>query len=271
MKLGIGSYTYVWGVGVAGNPRPKEPLSPRALLDRAVALGVRVVQLCDNTSLPAASNGDIADLRRAADERELQLEYGAAGIEPQHLRRQIDIAARLRAPILRLVLDAGGHAPSPEEARTLLAPQIRELEKTGVTLAIENHDRFKAATLRRLIDELGSSHVGVCLDTANSFGAAEGPEEVLETLGPLAVGWHLKDFQVRRLPHRFGFAIEGCPAGRGQLDIIHWIGRLRSMGRDMNAIVELWPPAEATVEAAVEKEARWAVESVDYLRRFIPD
>jgi hypothetical protein len=37
--------------------------------------------------------------------------------------------------------------------------------------------------------------------------------------------------------------------------------------RGVNAIVELAPPSEV----AVENEARWAAESVDYFRRFIPD
>jgi hypothetical protein len=76
---------------------------------------------------------------------------------------------------------------------------------------------------------------------------------------------------VRRLPHRFGFTIEGCPAGEGQLEIARWCERLRTFGRDLNAIVELWPPAEATPNTAAAKEERWAAQSVTFLRRFIVD
>jgi sugar phosphate isomerase/epimerase len=196
--------------------------------------------------------------RQQADERGIELEYGTAGIAAEHLRREIRIAARLRSRILRLVLDANGDEPSPSEAVVRLRPHLPDLEADHVTLAIENHDRFKAATLRRVVEELGARHAGVCLDTANSFGAAEGPDVVLETLGPLAVCWHVKDFVVRRPPHRFGFQIEGCPAGRGQLDLPRWVQRLREMNRNLNAIIELWPPPDVNVEAAAAKEAQWA-------------
>ena len=47
--------------------------------------------------------------------------------------------------------------------------------------------------------------------------------------------------------------------------------RLRAQGRDPNAILELWPPPEATVAESVAKEAGWAAESIRYLRRFIPE
>lgn len=271
MRLGIGSYTYVWGVGVPGNPPPPRPMSPLELLDRAVALGVRVVQLCDNTPVHRFSDAELDALRKQADERGLELEYGTAGIETRHLRRQIDIAARLQARVLRVVIDAGGHEPSATEAREMLAAIVPDLERSDVTLAIENHDRFRADTLWRLIDDLRSDRIGACLDTANSFGSTEGPDVVLETLGPRAVCWHVKDFTVRRLPHRSGFVIEGCPAGQGQLDVPHWIARLRAMGSDVNAILELWPPPETDIAATIEKEARWAEQSVQYLRKLIAE
>jgi hypothetical protein len=48
MRLGIGSYTYAWAIGVPGYPPPPPPLTPQALLDRVAELGVRTVQLADN-------------------------------------------------------------------------------------------------------------------------------------------------------------------------------------------------------------------------------
>lgn len=67
--------------------------------------------------------------------------------------------------------------------------------------------------------DLGSDWVGICLDTVNSLGAAEGIGVVVETLGPSVVNLHLKDFVVLRAAHMMGFSIEGRPAGRGQLDV----------------------------------------------------
>jgi hypothetical protein len=43
------------------------------------------------------------------------------------------------------------------------------------------------------------------------------------------------------------------------------------MGRDPNAILELWPPPEADVAATAVKEEAWAAMSVRYLRQLIPD
>jgi len=116
-----------------------------------------------------------------------------------------------------------------------------------------------------------SEYVGICLDTVNSLGALEGSEAVVEVLGRWAVTLHVKDIVVRRAVHSMGFTIEGRPAGQGQLDIPWLLRRLREMGRDPNAILELWTPPEETLAETMAKEAAWATAGVEYLRRFIPD
>lgn len=80
----------------------------------------------------------------------------------------------------------------------------------------------------------------------------------------------MKDFQIFRPTHRKGFVVEGRPAGQGQLNVPWLLAELRAKGRDPNAILELWPPPEATVHESIAKENAWAVESVRYLRQFIP-
>ena len=149
-----------------------------------------------------------------------------------------------------------------------LAP---ELARAQVCLAIENHDRFPVRALARIMERVGSRHVGICLDTVNSFGALEGPEVVVEALGPWTVNLHVKDFAISRASHMMGFAVEGRPAGQGRLNIPWLIGRLRAMGRDPNAILELWTPPDAALSDTLAKEEAWAAASVEYLRRTIPD
>ncbi len=271
MRLGISSYTYPWAIGVPGYPAPAHPMTPLVLLDRAVALGVRTVQIADYMPLHLLSDAEVDALRRQADERRLEIELGTAGIERVQLIRYLDLAVRLRAKLLRTVTDTATHRPSPSETVHLLGPIVPELTRRGVTLALENHDRFNAPTLRRIVDDLGSPYVTVCLDTANSLGCSEGPDVVLETLGPRTSCLHVKDYTIRRLPHRFGFLIEGAPAGRGNLDLPHWLTRLREMGRDVSVILEQWPSPEITIEATIEKEADWAKQGAAYLRQLIPD
>ena len=61
----------------------------------------------------------------------------------------------------------------------MLQRQRLMFEEAGVVLAIENHDKFSTDELVYMVEELGPSWVGICLDTVNSFGALEGPRSWL--------------------------------------------------------------------------------------------
>jgi 3-oxoisoapionate decarboxylase len=271
MRLGIGSYTYAWAAGVPGYPLPPRRLTPLDLLDKAANLGVHVVQFADNLPLERLTARELEAVANRAEQYEIEIELGAQGITPAYLRRHLRLAIRLGVSVLRLVLDTAKVHPTPEEVIERLSPLMPEFERIGIRLAIENHDRFKAATLSAILDRLNNPCAGVCLDTANSFGCLEGPETVLEMLGPRVFNLHVKDYVVRRLAHLNGFLIEGRPAGQGLLDIPHILRRLGELGRNPNAILELWPAPEVSIVKSVAKEARWAAESVHYLRQYIPD
>jgi sugar phosphate isomerase/epimerase len=150
-------------------------------------------------------------------------------------------------------------------------------ERARVTLAIENHDRLPARTFARILKKIDSEHAGICLDTVNSFGALEGPEAVVDALGPWTVNLHVKDFTIFRARHQMGFQIEGRPAGQGRLDVPWLLQRLDVLGRSAGrkplstAIVELWTPPEETLAETIAKEARWAQASIAYLRQMIAD
>ena len=273
MRLGISSYTYVWSVGVPGYPLPPQPLTALGLLQKAVELGVGVVQIADNLPLDRLDEGELGALERCAGRLHVEIEVGTCGIEPDHLLRYLALARRFRSPILRVVLDSDDHRPEPDEVVATLRALLPRFESAGVCLAIENHDRFRSATLATIVNALGSPYVGICLDTANSLGCLESLETVLATLGRWVVNLHVKDFQVERLPHKKGFLVEGRPAGQGRLDVPGLLAevRQRASGRDVNAIVELWPPPGEDPAASVAREEAWAAESVRFLRRFLPD
>lgn len=138
-------------------------------------------------------------------------------------------------------------------------------------IAVENHDRFPSAILAGIVEQAGSEHVGICLDTVNSFGALEGPGVVVPALAPYTLNLHLKEFTVARIPSAMGFTVTGAPAGQGRLDVPWLLGCLRAHGRDVNAILESWPPFGPTLEETIARERSWAETSVGYLRRHIPD
>ena len=268
MKLGLSTYTYTWAIGVPGQI-PEQPMSALDLLQRTASLGVRLVQMADNLPLDGLAPAELDAFETLALELGIQIEVGTNGIAAEHLRRYLNLAKRFHSPILRVVVDTPAHHPSPLEVIETLAPLQADFEAAGIMLAIENHDRFPVAVLAEMARGLGSSWVGICLDTVNSFGALEGPGMVIDILGPLTVNLHVKDFTIFRASHRMGFTLEGRPAGEGRLDVPRILGRLRANGRDFNAILELWTPPEPTLAATITKEAQWAEQSVSYLRGMI--
>ena len=170
-----------------------------------------------------------------------------------------------------VVVDTADFHPDPDDVVDILKTIVPEFERAEVCLAIENHDRFKAKTLAEIVKRVGSAYVGICLDTVNSFGALEGPEVVLEALGPLVVNLHVKDFTIFRASHLMGFTVEGRPAGQGKLNVPWLLEELAGLSLDPNAILELWTPPKETLDATIAKEDTWAVESLGYLRTLIPN
>lgn len=268
MRLGIGSYTFTWSIGVRGHP-PELPMNALDLLAEAERLGVRLVQVCDNLPLGGLSPGALDEFESRARTAGIQVELGTLGLQPEKLRAYLNLARRFECSFLRLVVDSPGDEPSAEETVARLRTILPEFEAAGVRLAIENHDRFRSATLAWIVRQLGPHRVGICLDTVNSFGALEGPEIVVENLGEFTLCLHVKDFTIRRVSHRMGFVLEGCPAGSGQLDVPWLLGRLSASPHPFNAVLETWVPPGDSLDETIRRERAWTDEGVRYLRGLI--
>jgi sugar phosphate isomerase/epimerase len=279
MKLGINTYTYMWSIGFQGaNPaypekaaRPQNPLTAQGLLEKARSLGVALLQTGPNLPLDGLPEKDLDRFIRTAHEWGIQLELGTRGLDPDHLARQVALARRMGAALIRTLPEIRGETMLA--ARALL-PAIRHilpmLAGEGMRLAIEN-GRIPAGELRRLMDEVDSSQVGVVLDMVNSMAVPEGWKEVTRQLAPYAMCVHYKDFTLRRAWHMMGFICEGSPAGRGLLEPEWLFISLKASPFDYNVIIELWPPEQDALEATIALEQQWAVESVRFLRQYIPD
>jgi 3-oxoisoapionate decarboxylase len=269
--LGLGSYGCAWAIGVPGYEQPAHPMDAVGLVRFAAELGLRVVQIADNIPLHTLSDEQRHAVRSEAQQHGIAIEVGTRGINADHLRRYMEIAQFFGSPILRVVVDTAAHHPSPDEVVELVRAVLPDLQRAGITLAIENHDRFKARVLANIVETLDNPHVGICLDTVNSFGSLEGPEVVLAALGKHVVNLHVKEFIVRRLGHNMGFEVTGQPAGKGMLNMPWLLEQLEQHGRTYNAIIEIWAAPEPTMSATVEKELDWVRQSVGYLRDFIKD
>jgi sugar phosphate isomerase/epimerase len=265
LQVGVSSFAFGWAIGApASATRPA--FTADTLLDFAVAQRVPVIQFGDNLPLHALSDEALDRFATRARAGGIASETGARGLTAEHLARYIAISRRLDARLLRFVIDAKGYEPDLATIAAIIREALPALRSASVVLGIENHDRFPCATLRRLVDDIASEHVGICLDTANSLGAGEGIGEVLATLAPVCVNLHMKDFAIERLPYLMGFAVSGRSLGEGKLPIERVLAAVASSGRCSTAVVETWPPPEPDLVATLAKEMRWAEQSVRVLR-----
>jgi len=264
MTPGISSFAFGWAVQL-GRP----PLDEAALVDFAAKHQVRVVQLGDNLPQHRRTVAQRAALRERAKKNGVRLELGARGLTEPHLQTYLGLCSEMRSDLLRFVIDPSGYEPALPDMTSLLRNAASALSAAGVTLGIENHDRFRAAELRRLINNVGSPRVGICLDTANSFGAGEGLEHVAELLAPVTVNLHVKDVVIRRVSHQMGFTIAGCTLGEGQLPLRPLLDRLRGLGYKGSVILESWWPPAGGDNATVAGERASAETGIQTLNKWL--
>jgi sugar phosphate isomerase/epimerase len=279
MKLGINTYTYMWSIGFQGvNPAypdkaacPAVPLTLLGLLEKAHSLGIHLVQTGPNLPVDGLPEADLDIFIQTAKDWGIQLELGTRGLDREHLVKQIALARRMGATLIRTLPEIRGeYITKVHQILPVLQTILPLLSGECLQLAIEN-GRIPTSDLRWLLDELGSPQVGVVLDMVNSLAVPEGWKEVTRQLAPHTMCVHYKDFTIRRAWHMMGFICEGVPSGKGLLEPEWLFDALRVSPYDYNVIIELWPPEQETIESTVILEQQWAEESVDFLRQYIKD
>ena len=264
VRLGISSWTYPWAIGVNGYPSPARPMRLADLLERAAALKVSVVQIADNLPVHKLGPEELRDIRDQAVSLGIKIEIGTRGVEPDHLLLYLNLALKLDALLVRTLTHTLESQPSLEQAEQWIREVLPEFEANGVTLGLENYEKHSSFALASTVRRFDSKHIGICLDTVNSLGVLELPQDVVETLAPLTVNLHVKDFLIERVPYKMGYIVSGAPAGLGQLDIPWLLSQMRS--DEVSAILEQWPPLKESVEATIAMEQDWAECGVQYLR-----
>jgi sugar phosphate isomerase/epimerase len=258
----------MWSIGFEG-AMPAKPMSAVDLLGKARELGVSVVQYGPNLSLDSLEPDQLSALLAQAEEWEISIEIGTQGLTYGNLREQLALTKRVKSKLLRTTTEGpDGITPPLEEMQKCVREILPALLESGVNLAIEN-GRVPASSLDRVVSSVNDPHVGVTLDTVNSLAIPEGTEHVTEVLLKHARSVHVKDFVVERRWHRMGFSVEGRPAGAGQLNVPELLEKLSKTSPESNAILELWPPEQSTLEETIRLEHSWAAQSISYLRRYI--
>jgi sugar phosphate isomerase/epimerase len=279
MKLGINTYTFMWSVGFEdANPnhprkavRSQFPLSALGLLEKACSLGVKLVQTGPNLPIDQLAEVELAQFIQFAKNWGIQLELGTRGLDKEFLIKQVSLAKRLGATLIRTLPEI--HGVYTTDVRLIL-PAVQAilptLEEEGILLAIEN-GRIPTADLGLVLKEINNSHVGVVLDMVNSLAVPEGWKEATRQLAPHTMCVHYKDFIIRRAWHKMGFYCEGTPSGKGFIEPEWLFDELKVSPYNYNVIIELWPPEQDTLEETIALEQDWARDSVAFLRRYIKD
>jgi 3-oxoisoapionate decarboxylase len=262
MAIGLSTYAFFW----RGSTRVDAPLSLHDMLKQTSELGCTVFQICDYPAVESLSASELADLRDAATDLDIELELGTRGIDPAHLHRYLDICGQLGASMLRSMLHTATHKPTVGEAVELLKTAMPAFESQGVTVALETYEQVPTADLIRVIAGVESDALGICLDPANCVAGLELPHDVVDRTAPYVKNMHIKDFAFTRQAGWVGFTLAGCPLGEGRLDYDEMIAVVDPASRGINQIVEHWLPWQDDAEATCLLEAQWTQHSVKYLR-----
>jgi len=240
MLLGLHTYSLnLHGIGQAWDadfnlPWPRQ-LSTFQLFDRIVDLDLEGIHLDDGV-LENLEEPFLEEVGAAAREHGLYLEYnfsldlGRKGIGVQHdLIEAITIAHALGADIVKMSLDL--IRPRPVAASRFHPEVVKQMgdvagmlksaapvaKDAGVRIAVENHCDTFSEEILWLLDKVGSSRVGACIDTVNAFHVTEDPMTAVRNLAPRAFTNHFRDNRIEF--KRYGFKLTGTAVGEGDLDM----------------------------------------------------
>ncbi len=247
--FGVAAYSFPCGCGFLrrdGRPAVATPLDAQGLIALAREHGLRGVELPLAGTLPDLSDATLDRLREALAEAGLSLVVDSSIIEVEALRELLPRAARAGARIVRATVSgilegARGGIPGGWEAH--LAEMCRrvealrpDLERHGITLAIENHQDATSDDLLALC-EAGGGYVGVTFDVVNPLAVGEEPFAFARKLGPHIRNVHLKDYQVTATPS--GYRLVRCALGDGVIDWAAMRALLAEVAPDAPQHIEL--------------------------------
>ncbi len=183
-------------------------------------------------------------VREQAERLGLHLETGAGTFLPQKkeefednvkkLLRAVERAKAMGSPIVRTLIasDRAHMPPGPLEQHIETAIRVLKAVRSqtmdaGLKIAIENHKDLQCWQTRQVIEGAGKEFVGSYLDTGNPVFVCEDPLTTVETLGPYAVTFHLRDSVVYEVKE--GIAVQWVPLGEGTVDFHRILARAREV------------------------------------------
>lgn len=256
------------------------------LLEYAASLKLDSVFLQDSLDPRVNDPAHWTEVRDAARRLGLHLETGTGASLPKDLndiqpsvtllRNAVKRAAAMGSPIVRtLIASDRGHLPNVPVAQVMdtmikvLRAVRAETMDAGLKIAIENHKDLLCWETRQVIEGAGKEFVGSYLDTGNPVFCMEDPMETVETLGPLAVTFHLRDSVIYET--RNGAAVQWVPLGEGVVDFKQIVARGRELCPNVSVYIKPITGRPPVTMAYLDREfmRKWPDLKASTLARFM--
>jgi sugar phosphate isomerase/epimerase len=257
------------------------------LLEYAASLKLDAVFLQDSLDPAVQDPAHWREVREAAQRLGLKLDVGGPAVLPRDLkniepsvatlRQEIRRAAGMGASVLRTrVSNDRAALPKGVPMDRIIETSIRvykavrtEAMDAGVKLSVENHKELLCGQTRQVIEGAGKEFVGSYLDTGNPVFVMEDPMETLETLGPLAVTFHLRDSVVYETKN--GAAVQWVPLGEGVVDFKALVAKARTLCPNVTVHIKPITGRKPAVMAYLDEKwmQDWRDKSAPSIARFM--
>lgn len=269
MKLGLDSYSYHLAFGAHPDFAPKQKMTLFQFIERVAELCLDGFQI-DPMHLKNRDRIYLSELLASAKEKKLFLEYGAMGVESEYLKTELEICSMLESPVLRTFVGFDRF-----DKNTNIETEIRnaienlnkiksDAESAGIKIAIENHGDVTTDELVRIIQEVESPNIGICLDLGNAMMTLEEPLSAAEKMAPYAFTTHFKDYAIQLT--NYGFKVTGVALGDGNIDLQRALSILNQKANLDKIILELPVEAGSDEAEAIRNEDDIVRRSVRYAR-----
>jgi sugar phosphate isomerase/epimerase len=253
------------------------------LMDEAQKLGLDGLHLTA-ADLGATDQDHLRDVRRAAEERGLFLEYNFSLDASEYddrlthtMEEGIAIAESIGSDIGKISMDI--HRPHPVCSSAFhpkVIPQLENIarkaeaaapvaQNAGVRLCLENHTEAFSDEVIWIINRVNHPYVGVCVDTNNSLMVGEDPLTAIRKLAPLSFTNHFSDHRI--VFDQYGCRITGVATGSGDVPMreAYQVIKANCNMKRLNIEVEFDPENDGREEAC-RREYEAVVESIRFVR-----
>lgn len=224
MRFGLTAYGTTFDMGI--HPKSEKPLIDAiTFINRAVEYGFQGVEIPYNI----LQKSDIDETARYLKEKNMFATIAAGGYDPTQLSEALLAGERIGASTVRTVVGGADYGGDRRHMKGTWQDFIQTLqqnftkvvetaEKTGVNLAVENHQDLASEELIAMCKAIGSERFGITLDTANALATAEEPIDFFKRVMPYVKNVHLKDYWIYWSEE--GYRLVRCPVGQGVIDFV---------------------------------------------------